>query len=136
MRKPDTAAPPQDARLEALVAEPMLVLTPRKGGFDAAQVEAAVAALGLHFRDPVDQAIHVLSTDQALLTEFEARRRADPEARLPPTLLISVQPGQVAVARSAFEEDLPMARQFLGWLTGAYKCRIVNEDGNEVATAG
>lgn len=118
-----------EAALDALMAEALLTVTPAKGTFDAEAVIGAVTGLGPHFRDPVDPTIFVLSTDNALLTEFEARRKADPEAMLPPSLRIAVAAAEVVVGRSAFEEDGPMTRAFLSWITAAYPCRIVNDEG-------
>ena len=137
MKKPgkDAAAPDASA-LEGLVAETLLTLTPAKGGFDIAAVVAAVTGLGPHFRDPVDPAIYVVSANAEMLATFEARRKANAEAMLPPALRIAVEPGQVVVGRSAFEADEPMARAFLTWITEAYPCRIKNDEGTDLTLEG
>jgi hypothetical protein len=134
MKKPREEA--DAAALVGLVAETLLTLTPAQGGFDAAAVAAAVEGPGPHFRDPVDPAIYVVSANAEMLATFEARRKANAEAMLPPALRIAVEPGRVVVGRSAFGPDEPMARAFLAWITGAYRCRIVNDEGTDVTPQG
>ena len=122
-------------RMDVLLRQAVLDFTPVKGGFDPDLVARSIADLGVHFRDPVDPRIYVVTSDAALAQEFEARRKADPEAALPPTLRISVSPERIFVGPSAFEEEAPLTRTFITWLTSTYECRISNDEGVDLAPA-
>lgn len=118
--------------MDALQELGRLDIVPVSGTFDVEAIAARIEQLGFSFRDKEDPSRFVVTTDAATRDFYRERRRADPDSDFPHLLLIGVKPKGIFVAPSMFEDEEPLALEFLGWLSKVYRCRISDANGTEL----
>jgi hypothetical protein len=119
--------------MQQLIDEDTLIIYPANGQFDTDAVAARILATGFSFRDETVPTRFVVSSDVPSRDGFLERRRDDPDAGFPSTLMMDVQASAVVVwPVSGFKPLQALSEDFLQWLTNTYECRVENDDGGEL----
>jgi hypothetical protein len=118
-----------------LLAQEMLTFNPVAGSFDIDKVAEAIAGIGFPFRDEINPARFVISSDAESRDIFKKERLANPKAPLPFVLLVTVHPNEIIVSPIDDDPNLrAVSQKFVEWLTNTYECEVFNEFGTDIAT--
>lgn len=122
-----------DPVIDELLAQEMVVLTPRSGAFDLERIRTAFAGIGFPFQEDGDPNRYGFCVTAGSRDRFQAARRARPDDPFPFILLVDISADKVTVSPVTYDdEQKALSRQVLEWLVTAYDCDIGNQDGADM----
>ncbi len=122
-----------------LISFDTLHLKPVKGEFDINTAENEIKIIGSklslfpHKIETRGVILYLIFLEKESLLSFQAKRERSPTCGFPFVLVIELSKLQIVIySEYCSSEDLPFAREFLGYLIGHHKCTGNWQDGGIV----